>query len=233
NQDVKVSSLVPGRVTEILVSEGDAVSAGQLLARLDATTLEDQLKQAEAEIENAKSNAERTAKLYDRGIASGKEKEDAQKEYLTAQATLHEAQVQVSRTRIESPIRGFVVKRFVSVGEQVDGTGAQPLVEVANFDPIELTASLQTSFLPLVHQGQDVQVRTDAYGARDFAGKIAGILPSVDSASNAATLRIRMPNPQGELKGGMFAQASILAEDHPNALYVPAAAIVTSENETR
>src|SRR5262249_32011617 len=160
-----VSPLVAGRVAEIQVVEGDPVSKGALLARLDASTLRDQYRQAKATLDNASANRDREKRLFEHGIAARKEWEDAEKDFTVAQAALDTAAVQVARTEIRSPISGVVVKRFVNVGEQVDGTAAQPVVQVANYDPVELMANLQAGFLASVKEGQEADVKTDAFGS--------------------------------------------------------------------
>ena len=146
NQDVRVSSLVPGRIAELRVAEGDTVKAGEVLAKIDERPLRDQLRQAEAaaeqakaSLENAKLNRARNETLVERGIAARKDVEDARTLESVAAATLRQseaalalAQLQISRAEIVSPLNGMVAKRFVNVGEQVDGTNAQPVVEVAN-----------------------------------------------------------------------------------------------------
>ena len=233
DRDVKVSSLVAGRVNELHATEGDLVTTGQLLAKIDDTALRDEYLRAKAALENAQSNSDRTAKLFERGIAAGKEKEDAKRDLVAAQSEFDTAKVQLSRTSVRSPIAGSIVKRFVSIGEQVDGTANQPIAEVANFDPIELTASLQSAYLATVHEGADADVTVDAFPNQVFHGKLISILASVDPATNATTGRIRIQNPQHTLKGGMFATAQIAAGVHQNALYVPAESLVVANNEPK
>jgi membrane fusion protein, multidrug efflux system len=233
NQDVQVSALVAGRVVNLSVVEGDKVSKGQEIARLDASTYQDQLKQAEATLENAKQNETRLSRLFERGIAAGKEKEDAHKDLLIAQSAFDTAKIQVARTRITSPISGVVVKRFINVGEQVDGTASQPIFEIGNFDPIELTATLQASMVQYVHEGENAEMKVDAFGNTIFPAKVVALLPKIDANTNAVTARIQTPNTDHRLRGGMFATASIIAAVHPDALNIPATALVVANNEPK
>jgi RND family efflux transporter MFP subunit len=233
NRDVKVSALVSGRVSQLLAIEGDKVLEGQVIAKLDSSTYEDQLKQAKATLENARQNEARLENLYGRGIAAGRELEDAHKDGVIAQSVFDTAAVQLSRTQVRSPISGVVVKRFINVGEQVDGTSNQPIEEIADFDPIELAASVQTTFLPYVKTGQDVEVRIDANKETIYHGTVVSVLPAVDAATNSATVRIRMPNSMHELRGGMFATAAIIAAVRNDAIYIPIAAVSISNNEPK
>ena len=206
NRDVKVSSLVPGRVTELTVAEGDKVSAGQLIAKIDDHLFRDQIAQAEAgeataqaNVENAKLNLARNEDLVQRGIAARKDLEDAHTESSVnaaalkqAQATLSTARLQLSRTEIHAPIGGVVVKRFVSGGEQVDGTAAAPIVEIANLAEVELDANVPASDLLHLRDGQSVRLMSASLSGKSFNGEIINLPSSVDPASNAGVVRIRI-----------------------------------------
>lgn len=233
NQDVKVSALVPGRISQIFVIEGDKVMRDQVIAKLDAFAFEDQLKQAKATLENARQNEARLESLYQRGIAAGRELEDAHKDLVIAQSAYDTAAVQLSRTQVRSPISGVVVKRFVNVGEQVDGTSNQPIEQVANFDPIEVVATLQATYLPLVKPDQDVEIKIDTTGENAYEGKVVSVLPAVDTSTNTGTVRIRLSNAKGDLRSGMFASASIITAIRNDAIYVPVAAINSSDNQPK
>lgn len=233
NRDVKVSPLVPGRIDELVAIEGARVTEGQIVAKLDDSTLRDGLTQARASLENAQLNEQRMQKLFERGIAAGKEKEDAHRDFLSAQAALDAAQLQVARAQVRAPISGSVVQRFVSVGEQVDGTGGQPILEIADFDPIILTASVPASFLAALHVEQRCAVKTEAYPDSVFDGELDTILPAMNTDTNTATVRIRIANPDLRLKGGMFVTAGIVTSVHQSALYVPTAALVITNDEPK
>lgn len=239
NKDVKVSALVPGRITGLNVAEGDRVRAGEVLATIDSHTFEDQLRQAEATlaqaqatVQNAEQNLARNQTLFQRGIAAGKDLEDAKTQLSVAQGAEHQAEaavstakLQVGRTRILSPLDGVVAKRFANIGEQVDGTSAQPIVEVANIAEIELSGSLPAADLSKIHLGETLPITSDAFQGKTFEGRIVAISPAVDPATNVGNVRIRIANPGGTLKLGMYLNAQVPVQTHQNALTVPAEAI--------
>jgi len=246
NQDVKVGALVAGRVDSLSVAEGDWVTAGQIVAEIDPRPYADQKRQAAAgvaqataAVENARLNFERTERLFQRGIAAGKEVEDARAQRAAADAALEQAAAtletadrQLSRTHVASPIAGQIVKRLVSVGEQVDGTAAEPIVEVANLDHVEIAAAIPADHLGRVGIGQRAEVTSDAYTGRAFEGEIIAIAPAVDSATNTALARIRLANTGRLLKIGMFAQAQIGVSERKGVLTVPPSAVSKGEEET-
>lgn len=243
NDDVRISALVSGRVVAVHVAEGDAVRQGQTVAEIEPRPFEDQLRQAKAALaeatakrENARLNLPRTERLLERGIAAAKEVEDARTELAAAEAGVEEAQaaldtatLQLSRTAVSSPIAGSVVKRLVSVGEQVDGTAAQPILEVANLAEVELAANVPSTQLSQVKVGKNAVIVPDAYGGREFRGAVIAIAPAIDATTNAALARIRVPNAERLLKIGMYAQARVAIDEHKGALVVPASAVVRDE----
>jgi membrane fusion protein (multidrug efflux system) len=243
NEDVKVSSQVAGRVTSVTVAEGDAVRQGQVVASIERRPIEEQrrqaaaaLEQANAQVENARANLDRTSQLFSRGIAAGKEVEDAKTQMATAaaareQATaaLNTANLQLERTDVRTPIAGQIVKRMVSVGEQVDGTAGQPIVEVANLERVELAANVPAAYLSRVRVDQKAVITSTAVPDVELMGSVLAIAPAVDVATNTALVRIRIANAQRQLKVGMFAEARVELAEHPSVLAVPPQAIVKND----
>lgn len=239
NRDVKISPLVGGRVAELDAAEGDRVTKGEVVARLEEGPLRDELQraraaaaQARANFENAKLALTRNQDLLNRGIAARKEVEDARTARQVAEAAVQQAdaevslaQLQLQRAHVESPLTGIVVKRFVNVGEQVDGTAAQPLLEVANLAEVELIASVPAEDLNRLRVGQPIVFTTAVFPGKTFSGRVVALSAAVDPATNSAPVRIRLGNSEGLLRLGMNLSAQIPVETHANALYVPPQAI--------
>jgi RND family efflux transporter MFP subunit len=245
NEDVRLAPLVAGRVVAMRVAEGDAVRAGDVVAEIDPQPLIDQARQAQAARSQARAALEaaelelaRVRRLYERGIAAGKEVEDATAARAAAAAAVEEteagvrlAERQVERARVTSPIAGHVIRRFVGVGEQVDGTPGQPVVEIANVANVEVAAHVAAERLARVASGQPAAITSDAWPGRTFAGRVVAVAPAVDPATNAALVRIRVPNPDRALKVGMFAEAAIALSTKPGVLTVPPGAVARGGGE--
>jgi len=244
NEDAKVSSPVPGRVAKVLVAEGDHVAAGQVMAEIDPQTFRDQVRQAEgaleqakANLQNATANRDREENLFQRGIASGKEVEDARTQVTVNQGALSQAEgalsiahQQLARTQIRSPFDAIVARRFTNGGEQVDGTAAQPVIEVANVKTVELLGNVPAMYLAKIRVGLKFPVTSDAVSGVTFNASVVAVSPAVDPTSDVGLVRIRIANPQGLLRLGMFLTAQLPLETHPNALVVPAKAIYRGED---
>jgi membrane fusion protein (multidrug efflux system)/multidrug efflux system membrane fusion protein/cobalt-zinc-cadmium efflux system membrane fusion protein len=239
NQDVRVSSLVPGRVARMMVAEGDHIREGQVLAKIDDRPFRDQVQQAQAAVDQAKANLEnsrlnlqRNERLLERGIAAGKDVEDARTQASVnkaalsqAEAALSLARLNLSRTEVRSPLTGMIVKRLLSVGEQVDGTAAQPVFEVASTSEVELFGNVPALYLDKIRVGQALQISTDAFPGKVLQSYIVAISPAVDPATNVGLVRIRIANGAGALRLGMFLTAQVPLETHRNALVAPLQAV--------
>jgi RND family efflux transporter MFP subunit len=239
NRDVRVSALVAGRIDELTVAEGDHVALGTVVAKLDDRPYRDQLSQAEAAAQQARANSEnaklaltRNEELLQRGIVARKDVEDARTQASVAAAALQQATAaleiarrQLARTEIHSPLDGQVVKRFMSVGEQVDGTAAQPIVEIAALGEVEFLGNAPARYLSKMRGGESVDVTTEAVPEKKFSGRVVAVSPAVDPATGVGLVRIRLPNPGGLLRLGVFLSAEISVETHERALVVPPQAI--------
>jgi RND family efflux transporter MFP subunit len=244
NQDVRVSSLVPGRVARMTVAEGDRVREGQVLAKIDDRPFRDQVQQAQAAVDQAKANLEnsrlnlqRNESLLERGIAARKDVEDARtqanvnKALLSqAQAALSLARLNLGRTEVRSPLTGMVVKRLLSVGEQVDGTAAQPVFEVASTAEVELFGNVPALYLDKIRVGQTLRISTEAFPGKVFQSHIVAISPAVDPSTNVGLVRIRIANRAGLLRLGMFLTAQVPLETHRKVLVAPLAAVYRDQD---
>jgi RND family efflux transporter MFP subunit len=244
NRDAKVAALVPGRIKSLLVVEGTRVSADQPIAELDSTSLREQLRQAEAAVAQAKANVEnarlseaRNEGLLQRGIAARKEVEDARTQLAVNEANLQQAEAglsaartQLARAMIRAPFTGTVVKRFVGVGEQVDGSANQPIAEVADVDALELLGTVPSSRLAEIRTGNEFEFQTDQVPEAQFKARIVAVLPAVDPATNNGTVRIRVANPKHLLKFGMFVSLDLPLNENKDRLVVPRQAIYPDES---
>jgi RND family efflux transporter MFP subunit len=244
NRDAKLSALIAGRIAKVLVAEGDQVKEGQLLAELESQSLVDQMHQAEEAVTQARANAEnarlaakREEDLQQRGISSRKEVEDARTQMAvndaalrSAEAALSVSKTQLSRAAIRAPFAGTVVHRFLGVGDQVDGSGNQPVVEVANIDTLELLGSVPASRLQELHAGEQFTFQTTEAPDNTFTATVAAVLPAVDPATNNGSIRIRVDNKKHLLKFGTFLTVSLPVKQGGTTLLVPRQAVYPDES---
>ena len=147
-----------------------------------------------------------------------------------AQAALDVARAELARAAIRSPITGTVTKRAINDGETVDP--ATPAFEVIDSSSLDVVANLPAGFLGRVKTGDLAVVHVEPLPEKEFSGGVVQVAPSVDPQTNTVAVRVRLANPDGELKAGIFATAHIAVEIHQNALVVPQAALVVEGDET-
>jgi RND family efflux transporter MFP subunit len=146
-----------------------------------------------------------------------------------AEAGLSSAKVQVSRSVVRSPIAGVVIKRFVAVGEQVDGTAAQPAVQVAQVDTLELIGQVPASRLAEIKVGEGFTFETNAVPEKKFTARVASILPAVDPTTNNGTVRIRIENSKRTLKLGQYLSIVLPLKQNGPRLLVPVQSIYPND----
>lgn len=243
--DVKLGPIVAGRLAQVLVTEGDRVREGQVLARLDATPLRDAVRQAEAQLAQARAQASNAATRLSRarqalsaGVAAQQEVDDAALQHesaraavRTAQAALSTAQNQLTRGELKAPFDGVVAKVAAAAGEPVDPS--RMVVEVARVEVLELRAPIAPSRAALLRSGQTATVETEAEPGRRFPAQVTAVSPVVDPATGTALVRIRVPNSEGALRANTVGRGHVVVDVHRGALVVPKAAIVgTAEGAT-
>ena len=230
--DVNISSKVSGIVLKRYVDEGSQVKEGDSVAEVDPTIYDLQLKQAQATVQMAKDNLAvisenywSTLKLFKQGVAQEKQKEDAEARYKVANSQLDAAQSMeslaeqmLSYCHITSPVKGIVTHKLVEAGE-LAGPGTA-VVTVSELDKMKLVIYVTEPELGLVKVGQAADVRIDTYPDRSVPGTVIYVSPVAEfTPKNIQTkeervklvfaVKIQINNPEGILKAGMPADATI------------------------
>ncbi len=238
-RDVKVGALVAGRVDRVFVAEGDLVKIGQELAHVEAQPLRDRVSESDAQkalmraqLENARTRLARTEKLYKDGIASRQEVDDAHAQMVAADSGVKQAQavggtaeVQLGRATLRAPIAGVVAAILVPAGQPVDGNGT-PVIEIADTRELDVRAPVAASRVGQVTVGEAAELNVEGVGT--LAGTVEAIAPLVDTATNTVTVRIRVTNHNGRLRGGMFTRGALLGPPH-DGLAVPREALLPGD----
>ncbi len=233
-----VSARASGEVQSVAVREGQAVSQGQTLATLVATTYRAQYDQARANVTSAEQSLklaqqdyQNNVELYHSGFIAkmALQKLDvtlqnARSSLTNAQQALVIAQRSLSETQITAPISGVIAARKINPGETV-GIGSV-LFSIVNESSFEVSAPISAEQVGQISVGQTVQLRTP--GVTDaFTGTVERINPAAQAGSRSFTVYVRVNN-TGQLRAGMYAQGDILLSSKANVLSVPASAIHAS-----
>jgi RND family efflux transporter MFP subunit len=233
-ETIDVRARIEGDLTAVYVREGEQVSAGQLLARFEASAQESSRASAEAdrvaanaELANAQWTLEQNQSLFKAGAIAERDLKNSQQAVATAQARLAAAMARLRAsgneardTRVVAPASGVVEKRLVDGGVHLS-RGA-PMFTIVRSGTLELAAAVPARQATPVRPGQIVHFVADA---RRFDGKVARVSPTIDPATRAVTVYVQVPNPGNTLRGGTFATGRVVSRTLTNVLAVPTSAL--------
>jgi RND family efflux transporter MFP subunit len=216
-----------GKVDKIYVEEGDKVSTGDVLAKLDTGALELALAQAKVVLEQAEYNLNQ---LKDVLHASHDRVKIAESEVEAARQAVSQAQKQLDEATITASFDGLVAAIYVKEGDIIPPPTMAPKVIIYLFDPssMELKAEVDEIDIPDVEPGQNAIITVDALPDEQLEGVVTLVssLPIVEAGLVLYEVKIGFDVPEGlEVKVGMSATADIIVQQAENALLVPARAV--------
>ncbi len=250
---------VTGEIVELPVKEGDKVRKGQLLIRLKPDQYIARRNKAKASLDFAKatlaerqaslaeveSNYKRVKELYEKNLASEADLEAARSSYLRTKAqvdaqissvmqaeeSFKDAQVELAKTAIYSPLNGTITVLNVEKGERVLGSSFSQgthLMTVADLNRMEATVEVDENDVVLISVGDTAKIKIDAFGEKEFLGTVSQI-GNAAKATGLGTqeevvnfdVKIRLDNPDLQIRPGMSCDAEIQTETKKDVLAVP------------
>ncbi|MHB8948531.1 MAG: efflux RND transporter periplasmic adaptor subunit [Rhodoferax sp.] len=233
-----VKARVPGELQGLSVREGDAVKAGQIIARVDATEYNARVQQAQqqaqaakAQVDIARRNFDNNRSLVQQGFISKTAVDSSTASLAAAEATYRAAQAgadvaakSLQDTVLRAPISGLISQRLAQPGERV-GVDAR-IVEIVDLRQLELEASLSASESAAVRVGQSAALQIEGV-SQPVAARVIRINPSTTTGSRAVLIYLSVEAAPG-LRQGLFAQGT-LGTDRVQALAVPLSAVRTDQ----
>lgn len=227
---------VSGSVLQTYADQGQAVSPGTVLARIDATGIQDAYTSARAQVVAARNSADiasrdqaRNEKLLAAGAIAERDIEQSKRASIAAQAALEDAnsrlasaERQYRSTTVTAPFAGIVSDRPVSAGDVVQpGTALYTVVDPSS---MRLEASVPAEQLSLIRVGVPVAFTVSGYPGRQFVGHITRVNPTADPTTRQVRIYVSIPNAGRALVGGLFASGRVSTATK-NGLVVPSAAV--------
>ncbi|MEP7181002.1 MAG: efflux RND transporter periplasmic adaptor subunit [Betaproteobacteria bacterium] len=239
-----VKAKVSGDVRQVTVREGEAVTSGQVLARIDTADLDAKLIERVGAMESAKAQlamAEKTRAtnraLLNQSFISQNAFDNSESSYSVSLGTVKsaEAQVQLARNALRdavasSPLAGVVARRHVQPGEKV--AFDTPLVTVVDLSDLELQAMVPAVDVPELAIGMSVVLAIDGFGERRFSGRIERVNPATEAGTRAIIVYVGIPNADRALRGGMFATGRIALAAQAPTPTLPLTAIRTEGGQS-
>lgn len=246
---VTVGTQVSGIVSKLYVDYNSVVRKGQVIAELDKTNLTSELNTARANLSSAQSalnyqlaNYNRYKTLYDKGLVSADEFENARLSYQQAQQQVSQARETVKRAQtnlgyatITSPIDGVVLSKSVEEGQTVAASFNTPeLFTIAkDLTDMRVIANIDEADIGGVKEGQRVSFTVDAFPDDTFTGAVQQVRQEATTESNVVTYEVVISarNDNLKLKPGLTANVTIFTMEKNNVLTVPAKALRFTPSE--
>ena len=246
---VTVGTQVSGIVAKLYVDYNSIVKKGQVIAELDRTNLISELNAQKANLASAqssldyqKANFDRYQTLYDKGLVSADEFENAKLKYVQAKEqvassreSVQRAQTNLGYATITSPIDGVVLSKAVEEGQTVAASFNTPeLFTIAqDLTDMRVIADIDEADIGGVKEGQRVSFTVDAFPDDKFEGAVTQVRQQATTSSNVVTYEvvISAPNNDLKLKPGLTANVTIFTLEKNNVLAVPAKALRFQPNE--
>lgn len=240
---VDVGTQVSGVISKLYVDYNSVVKAGQVIAELDRTNLMSELSSAQASLKSAqseldyqKTNYERYKALYDKGLISANDFEQARLSYVQAQQrtrqqkeSVKKAQTNLGYATITSPIDGVVLSKEVEEGQTVASSFSTPtLFKIArDLTDMRVIADVDEADIGDVKEGQRVTFTVDAFPDDTFEGQVTQVRQEAATESNVVTYEvvISAPNDDLKLKPGLTANVVIFTMEAKDVLAVPSKAL--------
>ncbi len=220
-----IGSDAQGKIIRLSIEEGDRVTQGQVIAKIDDEMLQLQLENAEVSLEGQKNDDNRYSNLAKDNAVSGMQIEKTKLGVRSAEIQKKQIQKQLRSTNITAPFSGVITKKLVDLGSVI-GAGS-PLVEITDISSLKLTVNVPERDILKFKLNQVVQAKVDIYNNRVFEGKVTNISVVADKSHNFK-VQITVKNSQQELLAGMYASVSLLNNQSVTALAIPRKALVGS-----
>ena len=257
---VDVKSTLSGKVTDLLVREGDRVHSGQVLARVEpdvnqAQTLSQVLsgmKLATIEAKDAEKDVEMNQRLYDEGYLSDQQMKTLRVRYDTAKEALDAAKTKMriveespleseistsQRVNIVSPMDGYVILKGVEVGQTVTSgvssfNEGTVLYTVADLSSMQIDASINEVDIGKIRLGMPVVITIDAFPYKEFQGTVSHIAPAarLEDKVKVFDIEVKLDHQVEEFRAGMTANIEIKGDKVEQVLSVPVESIFRKDN---
>jgi len=206
NEAVMASSETGGRIVQMAWQEGQSVSKGQLIAKVDVQTVDKQIAELEKGLELAADVFARQKRLWDQNIGSEIQFLKAKNEKERIEKSLESVRFQLTKANVYAPISGVIDQVFLKNGE-MSGPG-QPIVQIMDVRRVKVVASLPENYLGVIKKGDMVSINFPAIG-EDRKGRVSLIGRSINPGNRTFDVEVEMHNKGNILKPNLLALMKI------------------------
>lgn len=218
DQDINVSAESAGVIESVLVTEGQQVSKGQVLGKLNTDALERSMDELKIQLELAKTNFQRQKNLWDQNIGSEMQFLQAKTNMESLEKRIDGLKAQIKMSEIKSPVDGVVDIVYQKKGEI--GSPQVPFAKVLNIGTVKIYADVSESYLTKVSQGDSVKITFPALN-REMTASIRRIGNTIDPNNRTFRIRIDLQNPDRMIKPNLVSVIRIRDYLANDAIVVP------------
>lgn len=226
-QELNFLSENAGRVKAIFVDEGDRVTKGQVLARIDAEIINTDRETAEATYQNAVRDEARYQSSFKTGGVTQQQLDQAKLATRNAKLRLQASQRRVSDANIKSPINGIVNRRYIEVGAFVTAQGTQ-LFELVDVSKLKLKVSVNESQVANLKVGDQIAIKSSVFPTDKFNGKVTFIAAKADAGLSFPVEIEVANNANNALKAGMYGTAIFNFPKQAPSILIPRTSFIGS-----
>ncbi len=219
-----------GKIVKLMVEEGDFVTQGQVIAKIDDELLQLQLESVDVSLEGQRNDDKRYDNLSKDNAVAGVTVEKTKLGLRSTEIQKKQIQKQLRNTTIKAPFSGVITKKMVDLGSVV-GVGT-PVVEITDIGQLKLTVSVPERDVLKFKRGQSVSVTADVYGDKMYEGKVTNISVVADRSHNFK-VQITVTNKNRELLAGMYGSVRLTNTQSVNRLAIPRKALIGSSKAPR
>ncbi len=218
---IDITPAIPTVIKEIFVDEGDLVKKGDLLVKMDDSSL----IQAVAQVANLEKNYKRMQELKKSGSIDEKTFEDVQTAYITAQSNF---EFLLENTEIKAPFDGMITLVSQKAGETYNSMMNPVLIRLMNLREMKVKLNVSERDISKLQKGLRAIVNIDSEKDTNFFGRITFLSPEADQFSGTFLCEITLKNPGNILKHNQFCRLKLLTKTRKNAITLPHSAVVNS-----
>lgn len=228
-EEALVVAKTSGVLNNLMAEEGDQVSAGQPLARLDPDRKGLALAQQRATLKKLEREFARSQELFERQLVSADAHEKIRADLDIQRSAVDIAELELSYTRILAPISGVIAERMVKEGNLIQTNGV--MFRIVDSSRLEAVLNVPEREMAKLGSGLPVSLSVDAVPGQQFTGRVDRVSPVVDAGSGTFRVVALFEN-QPALRPGMFGRVEIEYDQRDNALTVPREALIEGDGET-
>ncbi|MDD5759557.1 MAG: efflux RND transporter periplasmic adaptor subunit [Desulfobulbaceae bacterium] len=223
-QGLTISAEQPGKVVEIAFTPGTTVSKGDLLARLDSSAEEAQLRSIQTSRHLAQTNLRRLAELIKKGLIAQIDYDNAEATFNQASAQIDNIKAIINKKTIRAPFSGRLGVRLINLGQILKE--GEAIVSLQVLDPIFVNFMLPQQSLNRIKIGMPIRLNGDSTNGQPLLGEITTINPMVDKVSRNVQVQATVANPDEVLRPGMFSTVSVVLPKRNDVLTIPGTAVL-------